>query len=146
MKRLTIAIALLAGLAAAPAAALAMEPYLPKSEKSFRKLDADANGSVTAAEIAPRAAKRFLRLDADGDGAVTAAEIDATLTRALERRRDRIMAYLDQDKDGRVTRAELDGFVEQLVSRADSDRNGGVSLDEAINYRVAKLKKPATGE
>ena len=55
MMRLTIALALFGGLAAVPATALAMEPYLPRSEKSFGRLDADSNGKVTPAEIAPRA-------------------------------------------------------------------------------------------
>jgi hypothetical protein len=125
---------------------MAMEPYLPRTPKAFGKADADGNGKVTAAEIAPLAEKRFARLDKDGNGAVTAAEIDAALMRALERRRGRILAKLDADKDGIVSRAELDRFVEAMVASADGDQDGGVSLAEALNSRVAKLKKPATGE
>lgn len=144
MKKFTMTLALLAGMAAGPA--LAMEPYLPKSPKGFGKVDSDGNGKVTAAELQPRAEKRFARLDADKNGAVTAAEIDAALTRALERRRDRLMSRLDADKDGAVSRAELDRYVEQMVAAADGDHDGGVSLEEAVNARVAKLRKPATGE
>lgn len=144
MTRFALALALLAGVAIAPA--MAMEPYLPRTPKAFGKADADANGKVTAAEIAPLAEKRFARLDKDGNGAVTAAEIDEALMRALERRRGRILAKLDADKDGIVSRAELDRFVEAMVASADGDQDGGVSLEEALNSRVAKLKKPATGE
>jgi Ca2+-binding EF-hand superfamily protein len=144
MTRFALALALLAGVAIAPA--MAMEPYLPRTPKAFGKADADANGKVTAAEIAPLAEKRFARLDKDGNGAVTAAEIDEALMRALERRRDRVLAKLDANKDGIISRAELDRSVEALVAAADGDRDGGVSLEEALNYRVAKLKKPATGE
>jgi Ca2+-binding EF-hand superfamily protein len=136
----------MASVAIAPAPGLAMEPYLPRTTKSFGKADADANGKVTAAEIAPLAEKRFARLDADRNGAVSAAEIDAALQRALERRRDRVLAKLDADKDGIISRGELDRSVEALVAAADGDRDGGVSLEEALNYRVAKLRKPATGE
>ena len=146
MTRFALALALLAGVAFAPASGFAMEPYLPRTAKSFGKVDADANGKVTAAEIAPLAEKRFARLDADRNGAVSAAEIDAALNRALERRRDRILTKLDADGDGVISRAELDRSVEALVAAADGDRDGGVSLEEALNYRVAKLKKPVTGE
>lgn len=146
MSRLTLALALFGAMAIVPATALAMEPYLPKTPKAFGKLDADANGKVTAAELTPRAEKRFARIDADGNGAVSAAEIDASLQKAMERRRGRILADLDTDKDGTITRAELDASVDRLVAAADADRDGGVTLDEAREYRLAKLRKPATGK
>ncbi len=146
MTRFALAFALMAGVAMAPAVPHAMEPYLPKTPKAFGKVDADQNGKVTAAEITPLAEKRFIRLDGDKNGSVSSAEIDTALKLALERRRDRILAKLDADKDGVITRTELDRSVEAMVAAADGDRDGGVSLDEARNYRVAKLKKPATGE
>ena len=145
MSRLTLAIALVSALAVVPATAFAMQPYLPKNPKSFGKADVDANGKVTAAEIAPRAGKRFERLDTDRNGAVSVAELVDALQKALERRRARILADLDANKDGAISRAELDASVDRLVAAADSDHDGGVTLDEARNYRLAKLRKPATG-
>jgi Ca2+-binding EF-hand superfamily protein len=146
MTRFALVLALLAAMAAVPATAGAMEPYLPRTAKAFGKTDADANGKVTAAELKPFAEKRFARLDKDLNGAVSAAEIDQALMRVLERRRGRIMARLDADKDGVISRAEFEGFLEAMVTAADGDKDGGVSLDEALNYKVAKLRKPATGE
>lgn len=146
MSRLTLALALFGAMAIVPATALAMEPYLPKSPKAFSKADVDANGKVTAAELTPRAEKRFERIDTDRNGAVSAAEIDVSLQKALERRRDRILADLDTNKDGAISRAELDASVDRLIAAADADRDGGVTLDEARKYRLAKLRKPATGE
>ena len=146
MTRLTLAIALLGSMAIVPAAAFAMEPYLPKSQKSFTKTDVDTNGKITAAELTPRVEKRFDRLDADKNGAVTVAELDAALQQALERRKARIMADLDANKDGEVTRAELDAAVDRLIAAADLDHDGGVTLEEAQKYRVAKLQKPATAK
>lgn len=146
MSRLTLALALFGAMAIVPATAFAMEPYLPKNPKAFSKADTDANGKVTAAELAPRAEKRFARIDTDRNGAVSAAEIDETLRKALERRRDRIMSDLDTNKDGAISRAELDASVDRLIAAADADRDGGVTLDEARNYRLAKLRKPATGK
>ncbi len=146
MTKFSFVLAVFAGMAVVPTVALAMEPYLPKSPKSFGRVDADSNGRVTAAELAPRAEKRILRLDGDRDGEVSAAEIDLALKQAVERRRDRIMATLDGDKNGRISKAELDSFVANLVEQADTDHDGGVTLAEARNYRVAKRKKPVTEE
>lgn len=143
MTRFAYAFALLAGLAIAPVTSLAMEPYLPKSPKAFSKADADKNGKVTAAELRPLAERRFARLDADKNGTVSDAEIDQALKQALDRRRGRILAKLDADKDGTVSRAELDRFVDTMVAAADGNGDGGVTLEEALNYRVARLKTPA---
>ena len=68
----------------------------------------------------------------------------ASLQKAMERRRDRILADLDTNKDGAISRAELDASVDRLIAAADADRDGGVTLDEAKSYRLAKLRKPAT--
>ena len=146
MSKFTFVLALMGGMAAVPAVALAMEPYLPKSPKVFSKLDADSNGRITLAEIQPKAEKRFLRMDGDKNGVVTTAEIDAALNRALELRRKRILAALDKDANGSITKSELDTFVETLLAAADADHDGGVTLEESRNFRVAKAKKPATGE
>jgi hypothetical protein len=146
MTRFAFAFALMAGVAMAPVPGQAMEPYLPRTPKSFSKVDADQNGKVTPAEIVPLAEKRFARMDGDKNGAVTSAEIDAALKLALERRRDRILAKLDADKDGVITRDELDRSIETMVAAADGDKDGGLSFEEVRKSRVAKLKKPATGE
>ena len=146
MTRFALALAAFGTMAILPATAFAMEPYLPKTPKAFSKTDVDANGKITSAELTPKADQRFDRYDADRNGEVTPAEIDAALQKAMERRRDRIMAILDVNKDGKVSRAELEGSVEKLLAAADADHDGGVTLEEARKYRVAKVVKPATGE
>ena len=45
--------------------AFANEPFLPRSERSFARLDADSDGKMTVNEWKPKAEKRFLRLDDD---------------------------------------------------------------------------------
>ena len=146
MNKLTIMFALLSGVAAVPATAWAMEPYLPRSAGSFDRLDADKDGRVTSREIMPKAEARFFRMDADNNGEVSAAEIDAALAKAIERRCDRVLAALDPDKSGAVSKAELDQFVDALVKGADGDGDGAVTFEEARKFRVAKARKPATGE
>ena len=144
MNHLPFTIALLGALAIVPATALAMEPYLPKTQKAFNSVDADKNGKITPAEITPRAEKRFDRYEADHNGEVTQAEIDAALKAALERQRARILASLDADKNGTITRAEYDAAVDRLIAAADTDKDGSLSLAEARKYKVAKAAKPAT--
>ena len=141
MTRTAFAFALLGSLALLPAAALAMEPYLPRNPKAFTKADADGNGKVTAAEITPLAEKRFTRMDADGNGAVTAAEIDETLRKALERRRNRILAALDADKDGSITKSELDRFVEQMVANARQIASAATERAAIAERDMARLEK-----
>ncbi len=77
-----------------PLPVLAVEPYLPKSPRTFAFLDGNDDGKIALGEIAPRAEKRLLRYDSDGNGAVSTAELDAVMQKSLERRRTRIMATL----------------------------------------------------
>ena len=42
---------------------------------------------------------------------------------------------------GVVTRAELDAFVVFMLDSADSNHDGGVSLEEAQSFRLAKVAR-----
>jgi len=146
MKKPAILMAAMFSTVIVAGAALAQEPTLPRSPKVFAKLDSDSDGKITLAEIKPKAEKRFQRLDRDRNGEVSAAEIDAALQRVMERRRNRILKAMDTDGNGAISTAELDAFVGLLMKSADTDGDGAVTLDEARNFRVAKLRKPATGD
>ncbi|CAN5212100.1 hypothetical protein BH10PSE7_BH10PSE7_03980 [soil metagenome] len=143
LKRLTV----LAGIAAVgvtglTALAIANEPYLPRSERSFNKLDADKDGKVSRDELRPRAIKRVLRLDTDGDGQVSSAEIDSWLNKIMERRKVRLLAHLDTDKNGLLTEAEVGAYVDTLVDRADNDHDGAVTLAEVRDSLAKRAKAP----
>ena len=119
--------------------AFANEPFLPRSERSFARLDADNDGKVTVNEWKPKAEKRFLRLDDDSNGTVTTAEIDAWLKRGIDRRKERMLSRLDQNKDGNVTRDEVDAYIDALFNGADGDKDGGLTLAE---IRATPQKRP----
>jgi Ca2+-binding EF-hand superfamily protein len=122
-------------------AARANEPGIPRSERLFGRLDANADGRLAIDEMRPKAERRFLRLDTDGDGKVTTAEIEAWLQKIQDRRRDRILQRMDFDKDGAVTKEEVDTYLEKLFATADGDQDGGVTLVEAQAYHSAKAKR-----
>jgi Ca2+-binding EF-hand superfamily protein len=131
--------AALAGTAAPQA--FANEPYFPRGEKAFQRLDANKDGRISTAEFAPVMDKRVATMDANGDKVLTAAEIDAALIKRVERRRVRIMQLLDANKDGSITEAELDGVVEDMFDKADADHNGGVDMVELRSFKRAKWRK-----
>lgn len=110
--------------------AFAQEATLPRTERSFARLDADSDGKVTMNEWKPKAVKRFLRLDDDQNGTVTTAEIDTWLKKGIERRKERMLGRLDLNKDGSVTRDEVDAYIDALFNGADGDKDGGLTLAE----------------
>ncbi len=140
-KKVLCVVFAMTGLVAVGDLAIADEPYLPKAQKSFDRLDVNKDGKINLAEFTPVAEKKFLSIDMNKDEAVSAAEIDASLQAAMERRRNRILANLDADKNGVISRAELDKYVEAMMTSADTDSDGGISFAEARVFKVAKWRK-----
>jgi Ca2+-binding EF-hand superfamily protein len=140
-KKALYAVLLITGVAAAGGLAMAAEPYLPKGQKSFDRIDLNKDGKINLAEFTPVAEKRFLGIDVNKDNAVSIAEIDASLQAALERRRNRILSNLDADKNGSISRVELDSYIEAMVAGADTDSDGGISFSEARIFKIAKWRK-----
>lgn len=122
--------------------AFANEPFLPRTERSFARLDADSDGKVTVNEWKPKAVKRFLRLDDDQNGTVTTAEIDTFLKKGIERRKERMLTRLDQNKNGEVTRDEVDAYIDALFNGADGDKDGGLTLAEVRESAPKRGRQP----
>lgn len=140
MKTMSWAVAA-ALVTAAGGIAISAEPYIPRNERYFGRFDTDKNGTLSLAEVKARTGKSFLRADGNGDGTVTAAEIDDMMRKAMERRRNAMLKHMDADGNGSVTQVELDKYVEALFNGADANSDGGVSLDEARSFKLAKLRK-----
>jgi Ca2+-binding EF-hand superfamily protein len=119
------------------------EPYLPKSEKTFTRIDVNRDGKINAAEFTP-IADRFFTIDTNRDGVVSTAEIDAPLQAALERKRNRILASLDKDRDGNITKPEIETYAKAMLAGADTDKSGEVTFDEAKLFKVAKWRATLT--
>jgi Ca2+-binding EF-hand superfamily protein len=143
MKRDTVRVAAGAALLLLTATplAFAQEATLPRTERSFARLDADSDGKVVMNEFKPKAAKRFMRLDDDQNGTVTTAEIDAWLKRGIDRRKERMLGRLDQNKDGDVTREEVDAYIDALFNGADGDKDGGLTFAEVRDSAQKRVRQ-----
>jgi Ca2+-binding EF-hand superfamily protein len=140
-RTLILLTGLLAASLVAVETAAANEPFLPRGQRAFDRVDANRDGKVTLPEFEPLARKRLAKIDSDGDRSVTAAEIEARMQQALERRRDRIMALLDANKDGAITEAELDKVVEAMFNKADTDSDGGLTMPEIKGFKRGEWRK-----
>lgn len=121
--------------------AYAAEPYLPRQERGFKRVDVNADGKIALDEFSIIAKKGFTRMDTNGDSQVTAEELDKMMLAAVNKRRDRIMLFLDRDKNGIIMQAELDKVVEAMFNGADADRDGSVTLSEAQGFKRGVWRK-----
>lgn len=114
----------------------------------------DRNAPVSRADVESRVKTAFERLDANRDGYVTREEGQSVRKEARADRREGLFARLDTDRNGAISREEFDAPRTQaaergerrgnramrgkgrhggiLLGRADADKDGRVSLAEAI--------------
>jgi Ca2+-binding EF-hand superfamily protein len=120
-----------------------------RAEEAFKKLDADADGKLTADEF--RAKKKdaaakisdevFKLIDQDGNGTVCIVEFSKKPAEA-------IFKTTDKDQDGTLTLEEFKAArkqqpdVEEAFKKIDADGDGKVTLDEFKKARPA-AKAPA---
>jgi hypothetical protein len=140
-KRILTGAIIAMGIAGIAGMAIAAEPYLPRAQKVFDRLDANKDGKINLAEFVPLAERKFMSVDENKDDAVSAAEIDKALQAAIERRRNRMLTTMDADKNGSVSKAELDKYVEAMLNSADANKDGGVSFEEAKLFKMTKWRK-----
>jgi Ca2+-binding EF-hand superfamily protein len=140
MKKTWI-IASLAAVVLGTSTAFATEPYMPRQERAFTRLDANSDGKLSKDELKTVVIKRFARLDSNSDQSVSADEIEKTMQLALTKRRDRIMKFMDRDANGTITQTELDNVLEAMFNSADADDDGGVTLTEAQGFKRAEWRR-----
>jgi Ca2+-binding EF-hand superfamily protein len=124
--------------------ALVMTPMMAQAKGgqgprvTFEELDADANGSITQAEMEAHRAARFTTADTDGDGSLSRAELEAQMKAGkegrMERRLDKMMEHMDADENGSLSKEEMADAGSKRkgkgFSRMDKDGNGEISKAE----------------
>ncbi len=123
---------------------------------------------ATRAEVEAKVKERFAMMDSNRDGFVAKAEVDALKAAKRKERQDRHFAHMDANKDGTITRAEFDaghgtrsegraetregrwggkrlGMMgkrgDAMVDRQDADKDGRVSLAEALAKPLARFDR-----
>lgn len=127
-------------------------PALAADDKGRLAADANGDGKVTAVEQTEFAKKRFTAMDVDKDGQITDKDVDARLGEAkarnpkvsdelLQKRNARIKAHFaGMDKDGSkgVSQDEFLARGKDLITAADTDKDGAISATEMKAFRDAK--------
>ncbi len=102
-------------------------------DRMFQRLDADADGKVTAAEVAAHKTEMFTTADANADGLLDAAERTA-MREAMRRQVAADGVPGDTDADGNLSLDEFTAF-NPLFDRADADGDDIVTRAEFDEIR-----------
>lgn len=155
--------------------AVTLDEAKAQSAEIFAKLDLDGNGSLTHEEMKEAhqkmrvewrkemAGKRFERMDIDDDGSVTREEMEEAAEKRMQRSGDRDwgksrrgdgyghhgkygkrgdgprFGRADTDKDGKVSLDEFNAGGEKMFKRFDRDGDGKIELkgDRPFMKRLA---------
>jgi Ca2+-binding EF-hand superfamily protein len=114
----------------------------------FTRMDNDGDGNVSRAERrTDRKIRQFHRMDTNGDGRVTLQEMDAATQRRVQSRFQRLDTNGDgalslveaqagkRKGPGAMTLQDLDARVMRMFDRADQNRDGVITSNEASLMR-----------
>ena len=96
----------------------------------FTAADADADGSVTAEELAALRTAKVGAADTNADGALTLQEFQTLWLEAMRPRLVDAFQHVDADADASITAAEVDALTANLMARIDSNGDGAISADD----------------
>jgi Ca2+-binding EF-hand superfamily protein len=141
------AVTVMSSILLASAAALACGGHDGEPGKGpLTRMDANADGKVTQAEMIAGFTARFDAADTNKDGTVTPAERAAAHTAHMEER----ITALDTNKNGSIERSEAQGPLAHFFDAVDTDKSGALSNAELESHRAAFEKdhprKDRTGD
>ena len=106
-----------------------------RTQMLFKRIDADANGSISQEEIDTWRSAAVFRMDGDGDGKVTKDEVDAHLAQRQAQGSQTqdsagFFQTYDANSDGSIDKDELKNGGSKRFQTADTDANGELSMEE----------------
>lgn len=149
-KTLAVVVGLSAGAAVALAGTFAMADGRKDHHRgfSFEKIDTNADGFLTVAEIEQAHAVRFSEKDANNDGFLTKDEIKAHMqakaaergkdvkAERMDKRLDRMFERVDANDDGKISLEEMPHRgAAKIMERLDKDNDGRISKAEAEAFK-----------
>jgi Ca2+-binding EF-hand superfamily protein len=111
------------------------------ADDKAKMMDTNGDGMVSSAEHAAGAKQMFTAMDADRDGSVTAAEMDAHKAAKMKDKAgkdgdrpkmssaDKIRE-IDTNADGAISAAEHEAGSQKMFAKMDADGDGSVSQAE----------------
>jgi Ca2+-binding EF-hand superfamily protein len=121
---------------------IARAQFIVSMDSEFRKVDADKNGQLTAAEIEQsqklqavasaqaRNRTQFTELDTDRNGQLSPAEFAKLAPPPVAANAQPVLAKMDGNRDGQVSLVEYRIATLANFDRLDADRNGTVTPAE----------------
>ncbi len=128
--------AVLAGSASTIAHAEGMDGHGPMPMLNFDAIDTDKDGKITSAEFDAFRAAEFAKADANADGQVSAEELAAKQVADMTARAAdmaaKMIERMDNNADGQLSAEEMaqGPRAPTLFERADADNDGAVSKEE----------------
>ena len=126
----------LAGSVSSIARAQGMEGHGPKPMFNFDAVDSDKDGKITTTEFDAFRAAEFAKADANADGQVSAEELAAKqvadMTARAAEMAAKMIERMDDNADGQLSAEEMaqGPRAPTLFERADADNDGAVSKEE----------------
>lgn len=105
-----------------------------RKARMFARMDANGDGAVTLDEMkartSKRAERRFTRLDTNADGSLSLAEVQTAKGRRGGGKGGHRGGH-HRGQKGPMTMQDLDARVMRMFDRADQNKDGVITLDEA---------------
>ncbi|MGZ0186677.1 MAG: EF-hand domain-containing protein [Alphaproteobacteria bacterium] len=129
MKRILIAAAAVAAVAAIPLAG-ALAERGPGHKGKFAQIDADKNGKITKAEAQAFGDGKFAATDLNNDGKLSRAELEAEVSKRIAKQVDRRLKHMDANGDGMISIEEARAKGDQRFAKMDKNNYGMIEKGE----------------
>ena len=118
------------------------------ADHQWKAMDANADGKVSPEEHETSAGRMFATMDADRNGTVTAAEMTAAHDRVTGKKRAlgemsavEKIKVVDSNADGTLTVEEHRAGARAMFERMDTNKDGFLSPDELAAGQAMKMRK-----